>query len=301
MKYVSNTTKNPISYKDKVIPPGASVMLNNKGEIVDEVTDNTEEIEKLKGAVSKAVTLAQVDTRLEEVECRIVNLVTSANSKQDFDINVDLGEAASKVDWSTNCITSGYYISYSGCWCVPIDLSKTLKPGVYVNDPLTSVKPRKIIQFEIPVTITRSSSSSSYTEVCHSWVGVLTCVGVVGKEAPRQIGCSIYELSNTDTNFVLDISFYKRGSWVMDNPRDIGRSSWCIPFSSVPADTTAGIRCWNKGKDFGSEMRSCFKEVKCTLDNGDVLTNETLGKVITEKLKSLNFAADNNTKVVRIQ
>lgn len=301
MKYVSNTTKNPISYKDKVIPPGASVMLNNKGEIVDEVTDNTEEIEKLKGAVSKAVTLAQVDTRLEEVECRIVNLVTSANSKQDFDINVDLGEAASKVDWSTNCITSGYYISYSGCWCVPIDLSKALKPGIYVNDPLTSVKPRKIIQFEIPVTITRSSSSSSYTEVCHSWVGVLTCVGVVGKEAPRQIGCSIYELSNTDTNFVLDISFYKRGSWVFDNPREIGRNAWCMPFTSVPADTEAGIRCWSKANDVGCSLRCCFKEVKCTLDNGEALTNESLGKVIAEKLKSLSFTADNNTKVVRIQ
>lgn len=301
MKYVSNTTKNPISYKDKVIPPGASVMLNNKGEIVDEVTDNTEEIEKLKGAVSKAVTLAQVDTRLEEVECRITNLVTSANSKQDFDINVDLGEAASKVDWSTNCITSGYYISYSGCWCVPIDLSKALKPGIYVNDPLTSVKPRKIIQFEIPVTITRTSSSSSYTEVSHSWVGVLTCVGVVGKEAPRQIGCSIYELSNTDTNFVLDISFYKRGSWVFDNPREIGRNAWCMPFTSVPADTEAGIRCWSKANDVGCNLRCCFKEVKCTLDNGEALTNESLGKVIAEKLKSLNFAADNNTKVVRIQ
>lgn len=299
MKYVSNTTKNPISYKEKVIPPGASVMLNNKGEIVDEVTDNTEEIEKLKGAVSKAVTLAQVDTRLEEVECRITNLVTSANSKQDFDISVDLGEAASKVDWSTNCITSGYYLSYSGRWCVPIELSKTLKPGIYVNDPLTSIKPRKIIQFEIPVTITRSSSS--YTEVCHSWVGVLANAGVVGKEAPRQIGCSIYELSNTDTNFVLDISFYKRGSWVLDNPRCIGRNAWCMPFTSLPADTEAGIRCWSKANDVGCELRCCFKEVKCTLDNGEALTNESLGKVITEKLKSLNFTADNNTKVVRIQ
>lgn len=72
MKYVSNTTKGPIVYKDKVIPPGASVMLNNKGEIVDEVTDNTEELEKIKGQLSKAVTLAQVDEKVNDLEKKLV-------------------------------------------------------------------------------------------------------------------------------------------------------------------------------------------------------------------------------------
>lgn len=294
MKYVSNTTKNPISYKDKIISPGASVMLNNKGEIVDEVTDNTEEIEKLKGAVSKAVTLAQVDTRLEEVEGRITNLVTSANSKQDFDINVDLGEAASKVDWSTNCITDRTYMSYSGLWCVPIDLSKSLKPGIYVNDPLSSVKLRKIIQFEIPV------KNQINGGVCNSWIGVQVGAAVCGTDAPKQISCGIYELSNAKTNFVLDIFFYKRGTWVMEAPK--GRNSfYCGKYSSLPADPDTGIRCWSKS-DHGYCMSNQATNVKCTLDNGEELTNAAIGKAIVEKLKSLTFTADTTTcRVVRLQ
>ena len=126
MKYVSNTTKNPISYKDKVIPPGASVMLNNKGEIVDEVTDNTEEIEKLKGAVSKAVTLAQVDTRLEEVECRITNLVTSANSKKTF----DLGSYGPVYDEKCLHKTDGKPVEFFyTCCCYPVNI----EPGLYLG------------------------------------------------------------------------------------------------------------------------------------------------------------------------
>ena len=134
MKYVSNTTKNPISYKDKVIPPGASVMLNNKGEIVDEVTDNTEEIEKMKGQLSKAVTLAQVDTRLEEVEDRITNLVTCTNSKKKIEgfMTTDFTKL---LDPTTllSCATSNmecYYVSE----CVPVsEYLKGLEPGIYLG------------------------------------------------------------------------------------------------------------------------------------------------------------------------
>lgn len=134
MKYVSNTTKNPISYKDKVIPPGASVMLNNKGEVVDEVTDNTEEIEKMKGQLSKAVTLAQVDTRLEEVECRITNLVTCANSKKkiegfmttDFTKMLDPTTLISCALSNSEC----YYVTE----CVPVsECMKGLEPGIYLG------------------------------------------------------------------------------------------------------------------------------------------------------------------------
>lgn len=296
MKYVSNTTKNPISYKDKIIPPGASVMLNNKGEIVDEVTDNTEEIEKLKGAVSKAVTLAQVDTRLEEVECRITNLVTSANSKQDFDISVDLEDVANKVDWSTNCITDRVYKSYSGCWCVPIDLSKSLKPGIYVNDPLSSVNLRKVIQFEIPV------KNQVNGDVYNSAIGVHVGAAICGEDAPKQISCGIYELSNAKTNFVLDIFFYKRGVWVMDNPRDRGTSSFRSgKYSTLPADPDAGIKCWVSGNDFSCCLSKQVTIVKCTLANGEELTNAAIGKAIIEKLKSRTFTTDSTQRVVRLQ
>lgn len=135
MKYVSNTTKNPISYKDKVIPPGASVMLNNKGEVVDEVTDNTEELEKMKGQLSKAVTLAQVDTRLEEVECRITNLVTSANSKKTVDLGSFSVDFTKMLDPST---LSSCALSNSECYyvteCLPVyECLKDLEPGIYLG------------------------------------------------------------------------------------------------------------------------------------------------------------------------
>lgn len=72
MKYVSNTTKKPITYKNIVIPPGASIMINNKGAPIDEITDNTEELEKMRGEISKAVTLAQVDEKVNDLEKKLI-------------------------------------------------------------------------------------------------------------------------------------------------------------------------------------------------------------------------------------
>lgn len=135
MKYVSNTTKNSITYKDKIIPPGASVMLNNKGEVIDEVTDNTEELEKLRGEISKAVTLAQVDSRLEEVEDRITNLVTCANSKKSIE-SFRTTDFTKLLEPSTllSCAISNnerYYVTE----CIPVsEYLKGLEPGIYLGE-----------------------------------------------------------------------------------------------------------------------------------------------------------------------
>ncbi len=127
MKYVSNTTKNPINYKDKTIPPGASVMLNNKGEVVDEITDNTEELEKLRGEISKAVTLAQVDARLEEIECKTKTLVTSCTSKAVF----DLGSYSPIYNEACLHRTDGMPVElFCTSCCFPLNI----EPGLYLGN-----------------------------------------------------------------------------------------------------------------------------------------------------------------------
>lgn len=125
MKYLSNTTKSPIHYKGVTIPPKASVMLNNKGEVVDEIRDYTEDLEKLRGEVSNAVTAAQFDARLEEIECKTNELATSA-SKPAF----DLGSISPIYDEACLHRTDGRPVElFSTACCFPLNI----EPGLYLG------------------------------------------------------------------------------------------------------------------------------------------------------------------------
>lgn len=55
MKYLANTSNRPITYKGTVVPPRASILLNNKGEVIDEITDNKEELSKARKSSEEGI------------------------------------------------------------------------------------------------------------------------------------------------------------------------------------------------------------------------------------------------------
>lgn len=102
--------------------------------VKDEVDNTVNKLAGFEDALSCTVTVAQVDSRLEEVECRITNLVTCANSKKgiesfsgpDFTKMLDPSTLSSCALSNSEC----YYVTE----CLPVyECLKGLEPGIYLG------------------------------------------------------------------------------------------------------------------------------------------------------------------------
>lgn len=73
MKVLSNTDNKPVIYKSHVIPPKGQILLDDKGEVIENFTDNSAEIEKLRKEVKEDNTKKSKndDIRFEELEDEI--------------------------------------------------------------------------------------------------------------------------------------------------------------------------------------------------------------------------------------
>lgn len=70
MKVLSNTDNKPVIYKEHIIPPKGQILLDDKGEVIENFTDNSAEIEKLRNEVKENNTKKSKndEIRFEEIE-----------------------------------------------------------------------------------------------------------------------------------------------------------------------------------------------------------------------------------------
>lgn len=163
MKYVSNTTKKPIVYKQKTITPGASLMLTDEGEVIDNVTVSC--TERLRDDVTSYVDhrLGEYSRIIGNVECQVEKLKSSG---ADITLNVSCVFSALKSDLTkyflgSSCDNCSSLISYA--------CSTKLTPGIYalVGTPraktsagFTAETPK--VEMTIPYTFDGKCVSLSY-------------------------------------------------------------------------------------------------------------------------------------------
>ncbi len=256
MKYVSNTTKNPINYKDKTIPPGASVMLNNKGEVVDEITDNTqtiaEEIEKLRGQISNTVTLAQVDERLEEIECRTKTLVTSCTSKT----VVDLGCFGPVYDEAKLHKTDGKPVEFFCIvCCYPLN---TIEPGLYLGN----IGATTCINTTFPLGDQWSYCNNGTKKCMGSCANQPGCLQTIIE--PHICSKNVYCFSSAGAIYEIDEET-SRGSYVVIQTR-LYCKSCCL-------DSNGMCRWLNQKNKTYNCVKACFEDfANCKIDLSGTLT-----------------------------
>lgn len=90
MKVLSNVSDKNMVYQGKVIPPKGQILLDDKGKIIDEITDNSADIEKLRKEIKEDNTKKSKsdETRFEELEAmfdkKLENLINDM-PKFEFD------------------------------------------------------------------------------------------------------------------------------------------------------------------------------------------------------------------------
>lgn len=76
MKFISNNSKENITYQNHVIQPSGSILLSNDGTIIDEIADNTAAINEMSESLKK-----DIDDLSSKVDVDVAEKLDALDSK----------------------------------------------------------------------------------------------------------------------------------------------------------------------------------------------------------------------------